>query len=91
MTPLYTRNDNYTEAALALVGEIARAIGPIFKKYIDLGFSIRDIGHVALHAVASEEYSQIFGWGIQRRKNEGHIAANGEVAGERPKNTRKTD
>ena len=50
-TPLFDGNDRYTDEALDLDRELARALREIFRKGFAQGFSIRDRGNVAHGAV----------------------------------------
>jgi hypothetical protein len=56
---LYDKNDRYTTTGLALGDEITGAIADIITKYIALGYSAREVSHIAQDAVACIEVSRV--------------------------------
>jgi hypothetical protein len=49
----------YTTAALELNEETVRAIQSIFKSYVSMGYSPREISHIMLHAVMDIETEEV--------------------------------
>ena len=61
MKGLYNeKDDTYSEIAFKLDAEAQKAIQPIFDKYVELGYSFRQISHVILSAVWECELTNIF-------------------------------
>jgi len=56
---LYDENDKYTNDSGNLDREVTEALKPIFEKYVEAGYSFRDISHVTLHAVFGLEMEVI--------------------------------
>jgi hypothetical protein len=54
------KDDTYSEVALKLDTEAQDAIQPIFDKYVELGYSFRQISHVILSTVWECELTNIF-------------------------------
>jgi hypothetical protein len=48
--PLFDADEEWSEDGRVLDGEVADALRPIFKKWMDKGYSLRHIHHIVLHA-----------------------------------------
>lgn len=59
MKSLYDKNFKYTEDALAFANEIFNAIRPIFEKYSKIGFSPRELSHIAQAEIMDKELDTI--------------------------------
>lgn len=64
---LFDVNDRYEERAMLLDSEIAKALRPIFKKYIDQGYSIREIAAIASHTVLDLECDYVLDKSSQKK------------------------
>lgn len=61
MNKLFDENDRYSKESLEVDKEIRASIKPIFKKWSDLGYSLREISHIASHTILSIESEMILG------------------------------
>jgi hypothetical protein len=59
MKSLYDKNSRHTDDALKLDSETQRAISGIFRKYADMGYDPRHIGHVMHGAINMEELDYV--------------------------------
>jgi hypothetical protein len=54
--------ENYTHEASDLDYEAAMMLRPLFKKYIDMGFKIRDIQYIVTGAVTDTALIELLEW-----------------------------
>jgi len=59
MQTFYNKDFRMNEDGLALDTEVMKAVEPIFKKYMALGYSPREIAHISAWAVGSVELTEI--------------------------------
>lgn len=59
MKSLFTENHKYTDQALTLGSETSKALEDIFKKYIDLGYSPREIAHLMHQEITDIELMEV--------------------------------
>lgn len=59
-TRLFDENERYTKEAFELDKSIMDAIGPIFYKYVEAGYSVRDIGLVMEMACVDFMLTKLF-------------------------------
>lgn len=59
MKSLYEEDARYIIDAINLWNDVTKAINPIFKNYIDKGYSIRDISHVAQATITDFENEHV--------------------------------
>jgi hypothetical protein len=65
---LFNDDERYTSIALDLDLEASRVIAPLFKKYIQLGFSIREIEYVIDKTVIDVSCLEIIELGVKKYK-----------------------
>jgi len=58
MTSSLYKNDDYTQEALALIEETRSAMTPIIKKWVQAGFSFREVAHLMHSAVFEVELDE---------------------------------
>jgi hypothetical protein len=58
---LFTEGEHFTDVALQIDTETARALRPIIKKYLAEGYNIREICHILIHCAAGLEHEFILG------------------------------
>jgi len=59
-TSLFTHDtERLNNAGFTLGAEIHKELSPIFKKWVDAGYSIRDISHVIHNEVTDMELSHV--------------------------------
>jgi hypothetical protein len=56
-------DDRYCPAASQIDTETQQALQPIFDRWIEAGYSARDIASVVMHAVFELELAAILDWG----------------------------
>jgi hypothetical protein len=56
---LFDENHRYTDAAITLDSEFNKSIEELYKKYIDMGYSPREISHVMQLALFDTEMCYI--------------------------------
>lgn len=66
---LYNGDWRYTDVASAIDRKVNEALRPIFKEYIELGCSPREISHVMSAAVIDLELISVLDWDDDKRKN----------------------
>lgn len=59
MKSLYTESHRYTDQALILGTETSNALTDLFKKYIDLGYSPREIAHLMQQEITDIELNTV--------------------------------
>jgi hypothetical protein len=59
MKSLFDAKGQWTDESRQLDGEFSHAIGPVFKKWADLGYSLRDVHYIALQAIQDAGISLI--------------------------------
>jgi hypothetical protein len=59
MKSLFDENHRYTDAAITLDSEFNKNIEELYKKYIDMGYSPREISHVMQLALFDTEMCYI--------------------------------
>ncbi|KKN28309.1 hypothetical protein LCGC14_0855470 [marine sediment metagenome] len=62
--------DSYNEDGNILDSQTCKAIDPIFKKWVEKGYSLRDISHIVLQAVMTLECEHILTRSIKTQKEE---------------------
>ena len=62
MKRLFNENDQYIEIANQLASAVSYVINDIFREYINLGYSVRDISHVINSVVTEREIIHVLGW-----------------------------
>ena len=62
MKRLFNENDQYIEIANQLASAVSYVINDIFREYINLGYSVRDISHVINSDVTEREIIHVLGW-----------------------------
>ena len=53
--PLFTETECFSDAAMQIDAEAARALRPIIKKFLNEGYNIRELCHIIIHNVAAIE------------------------------------
>jgi hypothetical protein len=61
-------NYNWTDDARALSREVQDALRPILDKYVEMGYSPRDISHIMASDIQSLECYKVVMIGMNRRK-----------------------
>lgn len=69
MKNLYDENDRYTPDAQKLDDEAGNLIFPLMQKYINLGYSAREIAHVVCSSVGLIECELILSNPKKEKKN----------------------
>jgi hypothetical protein len=59
MKSLYTENHRYTDQAISLGTETGNAVTEIFKKYIDLGYSPREVSYIMQQEIRDIELMEV--------------------------------
>lgn len=59
MKSLYTEKHRYTDQAIDLTTETSLAVSKIFEKYINLGYSPREIAHLMQQEITDIELNTV--------------------------------
>ena len=65
---LYDEEHHYTNRATIIDHEILTLLGPTFKKYTNLGYSPRELGHIAQTAISILELEAVLGSDVEKYK-----------------------
>jgi hypothetical protein len=68
MLRLFNKDERYTPIALDLDLEAGNLLRPLFRKYIEMGFPIREIEYIIERAVLDTSNIEILDWGIKAYK-----------------------
>lgn len=60
--PLYDEFDRWSDAANAVSVEVQAALRPLFLKYSEAGYSVRQLSHIMMSDVLELEASTALGW-----------------------------
>ncbi len=62
MNSLYDKEHRYTAEATSFSNEVDMALRPIFKKWAELGYSARELSHIAMASCWDQELDFILGF-----------------------------
>ena len=66
MVRLFDENERYTQAALDLDAETAKAVQVIFDRYVTAGYSVRDVSFLMQKAINELELTEMVGRRVRR-------------------------
>ena len=65
---LYDEDHRYTKRATIIDHEMLTLLEPTFKKYADLGYSPRELGHIAQAVINLLELESVLGFNSEKLK-----------------------